>query len=197
MNDIWAIILAAGESRRMGRPKMLLPFNGSTMLETVIENISASRIDKILVVLGAEKDAISEKILKLNLTYCYNRNFKDGMLSSVKCAFRNLPPEFKAALVFQGDQPFIGPDAINTVIETYLSSKNGIVIPIYNARRGHPILIDRKYRNKIEELSPDIGLRELTLRFDNDVLEATTTEPGILKDFDTYKEYLEGTNKIQ
>jgi Uncharacterized MobA-related protein len=197
MNDIWAIILAAGESRRMGLPKMLLMFNGLTMIETVLKNISESKVDNILVVLGAGKNAIAEKIGKLDIEFCYNENYKEGMLSSVKCGFRNLPHDFKAAMVFQGDQPLIAASAINKIIEAYLSSKYGIVIPVYDGKRGHPILIDRKYRNEIVKLSPRVGLRELTLRFHDDILEVKTEEPGILKDFDTYKEYLEGTNQIQ
>jgi molybdenum cofactor cytidylyltransferase len=196
MNDIWAIILAAGESKRMGRPKMLLPFNGSTMLETVIENVSKSQTDRILVVLGAENEAISEKIGNLKVKCCYNENYKMGMLSSVKCGFKNLPSGYKAAMVFQGDQPFINAKAIDAVIKTYLSSGNGIVIPVYDGRRGHPILIDKKYGKEIEKLSPDIGLHELAHRFFYDVVEANTADAGILRDLDTYKEYLEGTNQI-
>jgi molybdenum cofactor cytidylyltransferase len=197
MNDIWAIILAAGESKRMGRPKMLLPFNGSTMIETVLENVSGSNVDKIAVVLGDEKDAIASVIGKFKIKSCYNENFKEGMLSSVNCAFKNLPSDYRAAMVFQGDQPFIRKEVIDTIIESYLSSEYGIVIPVYDGRRGHPILIDRKYDNEIKKLNPEIGLRELTLRFHEDVLEVKTEEPGILRDFDTYKEYLEHTNQIQ
>ena len=196
MNDIWAIILAAGESKRMGLPKMLLSFNESTMIEKVLKNVSESKIDKISVVLGAEKDAIAEKIGKLRIKCCYNEKYREGMLSSVKCGFKNLPDDFKAAMVFQGDQPFIASPTINKVIEAYLSSKYGIIIPVYDGIRGHPILIDRKYSSEIVKLSPEIGLRELTLRFNEDVLEVKTEELGILRDFDTYKEYLEGTNQI-
>jgi molybdenum cofactor cytidylyltransferase len=196
MNDIWAIILAAGESKRMGRPKMLLSFNGSTMIETVIKNVSESNVDKILVVLGAESDAISDKIRKLKSTYCKNEDFKEGMLSSVRCGFRNLPADYKAALVFQGDQPLITQNAINTVIGAYLSSGKGIVIPVYNARRGHPLLVDIKYRNEIEKLTPDDGLRSLSNKFPEDVLEVETSESGILRDFDTFDEYKNGINKI-
>ena len=91
MNDIWAIILAAGESRRMGFPKMLLPFNGKTMIETVIRNVSQSMVTNILVVLGAEGLKIAETLNDLPVTYCFNENYKEGMLSSVKCGFKNLP----------------------------------------------------------------------------------------------------------
>jgi CTP:molybdopterin cytidylyltransferase MocA len=87
-------------------------------------------------------------------------------------------------------------DAINEVIEAYLSSGKGIVIPVYKDRRGHPLLIDIKYMYEIERLSPDKGLRSLTYMFSDDVLEVDTNESGILTDFDTYEQYKKGINQI-
>ena len=107
MGEIWAVILAAGESKRMGLPKMLLTFSGRTMIEKVITNVSESKIDKIIVVLGAYREALVELISKLPVKYCYNDNYKKGMLSSVQCGFRNLSSVCRAVLVFQGDQPLI------------------------------------------------------------------------------------------
>ena len=143
MQNIWAIVLAAGESKRMGFPKMLLPFGGSTMIESVIENVSESDVNNILVVLGAEKEAIAKKISKKPVRSCYNENYKEGMLSSVKCGFKNLPADFRAVLIFQGDQPLITPDSINTVIDAYMYSGKGLVIPVFKNKRGHPLLIDK------------------------------------------------------
>lgn len=196
MGGLWAIILAAGESRRMGFPKMLLIFNGITMLENVIGNIKGSAIDHALVVLGAEKEALTELVSKTSVRYCINDNYKQGMLSSVKCGFRNLPSDFEAVLVFQGDQPFITPKVINRVIEGYRSSGKGIAIPVYKGRRGHPLLIDQKYRNEIECLDDKEGLRSLSHRYSEDVLEVETDDPGILRDFDTYDEYKKELNQI-
>ena len=195
MNDIWAIILAAGESRRMGSPKMLLTFHGRTMIENVIENVSGSKVGNILVVLGAEKESLVNQISRMDVKYCYNDDYKDGMLSSVKCGFRNLPSEYNAALVFQGDQPLITPASINIVIEAYVSSGKGIVIPVYKKKRGHPVLINIKYREEIEKLSPAEGLRSLAYKFYEDVLEIETNEAGILRDFNTYEEYKKGINQ--
>ena len=189
MGEIWAVILAAGESKRMGLPKMLLTFSGMTMIEKVITNVSESKIDKIIMVLGAYRDALVELISKLPVKYCYNDNYKKGMLSSVQCGFRNLSSVCRAVLVFQGDQPLITSNAINEVIEAYLSSGKGIVIPVYKGRRGHPLLIDIKYRDEIEKLNPDKGLRSLACMFSDDVLEVDTNESGILTDFDTYEQY--------
>ena len=196
MSEIWAIILAAGESKRMGSPKMLLPFMGITIIENVIANVSGSKVDNIMVVLGADRDSIVKLIRTKAVNYCYNENYKDGMLSSVMCGFRNIPIDHSAVLVFQGDQPLITPKAINSVIEVYLSSGKGIVIPVYESKRGHPILIDRKYRNEIQKLNPAEGLRSLALKYSDDVLEVNTDIAVILRDFDTYDEYKNEINKI-
>ncbi len=196
MTEIWAIVLAAGESKRMGSPKMLLPFKGLTMIESVISNVLDSKIKNVMVVLGADRDPILKLIRTKAVKYCYNENYKDGMLSSVVCGFRNIPIGHSAVLVFQGDQPLITAKVINSVIEVYKSSGKGIVIPVYKNKRGHPILIDNKYRDEIQKLSPDEGLRSLALKFPDDVSEANTDEAGILRDFDTYDEYKNEINQI-
>ena|SRR5450759_329151 len=197
MGGLWSIILAAGESKRMGFPKMLLTFNGRTMIENVIRNVTGSVVDNTMVVLGADREALIELVKKSSVKYCYNDNYKEGMLSSVKCGFRNLPSDFEAVLVFQGDQPMITPKVINTVIEAYRLSGKGIVIPVYEKKRGHPLLINRKYRNKIEKLDTREGLRSLAYQFSDDVLEVKTDDSGILRDFDTYEDYKKEINQIQ
>jgi molybdenum cofactor cytidylyltransferase len=196
MEDIWAIILAAGESKRMGFPKMFLPFNGSTMIENVIRNIKSSKVDNMIIVSGAGSEKLSELVSGLNANCCYNNNYKEGMLSSVLCGIRNLPADFRAVLVFQGDQPLIAPETINKVIDAYRSSGKGIVIPVFEKKRGHPLLIDRKYRDETEKLDPDKGLRSLADKFSGDVFEVETVDPGILRDFDTFHEYIKELNQI-
>jgi molybdenum cofactor cytidylyltransferase len=191
MKDIWAIILAAGESKRMGFPKMLLDFGGKTMIERVIENVAASGIINILIVLGAEKDNLLQIVNKYRIRSCYNENYAEGMLSSVRCGIRSLPPDYEAAIVFQGDQPFITPDVSRFVINAYRTTGKGIVIPTSGGKRGHPLLIDRKYRDEIEFIDSAQGLRSLAQRFSDDVSEVETFNPGILKDFDTYTDYEE------
>jgi molybdenum cofactor cytidylyltransferase len=195
MGGIWSIILAAGESKRMGFPKMLLKFGGKTMIENVIEHIAESDSDGILVVLGAGMENLVELVTKFDVRYCYNENYRDGMLSSVQCGFKNLPSDAEAVLVFQGDQPFISPSAIDSVIRAYRASSKGIIIPVHNGKRGHPLLLDCKYRVEIDSLDPDIGLRSITIIHSDDVLEAETADPGILRDFDTPEDYKRNLNK--
>lgn len=189
MGEIWGIILAAGESKRMGFPKMLLDFNGKTMIECVIENVKSSVIDDIMVVLGAENEKLAKLAEVSSVKHCYNDDYKTGMLSSVKCGIRNLPSGIEAFLVFQGDQPFIGSEVIDTMIGAYSRSGKGLIIPVYRNRRGHPLLISNKYRDAVEILSVEHGLRSLVYKYPEDVMEIDTDEPGILRDFDTYEDY--------
>ena len=192
---ICSIILAAGESKRMGFPKMLLEFNGKTMIENVILNVAESESDDTLVVLGANKEELIAVIRNYDIKYCYNKNYRKGMLSSVQCGFKNLPSGFEAALVFQGDQPLIAPSVINSIINGFRSSGKGIIIPVYKGKRGHPLLLDRKYRDAIEKIDPDEGLRSISYSNSKDVLEIDTDDPGILRDFDTYDEYKNALNQ--
>ena len=195
MGELWSIILAAGESKRMGSPKMLLMFNGRTMIENVLENVSDSEIINILVVLGSDREILTEVVEKFNVKHCFNDNYIEGMLSSVQCGFRNLPSDFEAVMIFQGDQPLITSMIINKVIEAYRLTGKGIVIPVYKKRRGHPLLISRKYSEEIKKLDAREGLRSLAYRFPDDVLEVETDDPGILKDIDTYEEYWKEINQ--
>jgi molybdenum cofactor cytidylyltransferase len=197
MGGIWAIILAAGESKRMGFPKMLLTFNGKSMLENVISNVKKSGVENTMVVLGAYSESLKDMVVRASVQYCLNDNYKDGMLSSVKCGFRNLPSDFDTVLVFQGDQPMITPEVVSSVIEAYRLSGKGIVIPVYKKKRGHPVLIDKKYRNEIDKLDAREGLRSLAYQFSDDVLEVETKVSGILRDFDTFEDYNKEFNQTQ
>jgi len=195
MSEIWAIILAAGESKRMKVPKMLLPFHGKTMIEKVVENVAGSEVFRTLVVVGAFRDEILGAISHTGVSSCYNENYRNGMLSSVKCGFRNLPALYDAVVVLPGDQPFIEPDVINSLIEAYRKTGKGIIIPVYRKKRGHPVLISSKYRDAVGSLNENEGLRSLSLLFKEDVSEVKTSSPGILKDFDTKEDYLNELNK--
>jgi molybdenum cofactor cytidylyltransferase len=184
-----AIILAAGSSTRMGSQKMLLPYGESTILETVIQNVLSSAVDSVLVVLGANHDQIRKVINPLPVEVCINDKHESGMLSSVICGFSALPDDTGTALLFLGDQPEIPPQVSNAIIEAYNDSLHGIVIPLTNHRRGHPLLVDYKYKREIRKLDLEKGLRTLMHHFPEDVLEVEVEEPGILLDIDTPEDY--------
>lgn len=186
---ICAVILAAGESRRMGQPKLLLPLGDKTIIESVLENVIASKVDKILVVLGSNQKMMEKTIKNFPIEITINPRFSTGMLSSVICGFEALPAKTQGVLVVLGDQPSISSIIINDLISQYQKTKKGIIVPVYQGRRGHPILIDKKYKRKIHNLNSNIGLRELIHNHPEDILEVKIPHSTILQDIDTPDDY--------
>lgn len=189
MGANWGIVLAAGSSTRMGTQKLLLPYRGDTIIGTVVKQVISSKVDRVMVVLGADHQKIRTALKGKPVEFCHNREHARGMLSSVMCGFRSLPEDANAALVFLGDQPEISPQVTDAVIEAYNGDIKGIVIPVHQHRRGHPLLVDLKYRNEIDRLDLEKGLRSLMHLFPEDVLEVDVEEPGILVDIDTREDY--------
>jgi len=181
---IWAVILAAGESRRMGTQKLLLPFGQATVVEAVVRTALASRADRALAVLGADRDAVRLKLEPYGVDFTVNEDFVRGMLSSVQAGFKALPAEAEAAVVMLGDQPFLPARVVDAVIEAYRQSGKGIVLPAFRGRRGHPVLIGLGYRDEILALDPAVGLRQLMRAHPDDVFEAEAGDANILRDLD-------------
>ena len=186
---IWAVILAAGESRRMGTQKLLLPFGETTVVGAVVGTALASRVDRVLVVLGADKDDVREEIEPLGIDSVVNENFAEGMLSSVQAGFRALPADAEAAVVMLGDQPFLPARVVDAVVEAFRRSGKGIVVPAFQGRRGHPVLVDLKYRDAVLALDPADGLRRLMRAHPDDIFEAEVEDAYILRDMDVPEDY--------
>ncbi len=197
MNGIWAIVLAAGESRRMGSPKMLLPYNDMTVIEQVVNNLLDADIDRVVVVLGANREDIMKVTRSYDVFHCYNEDYKGGMLSSVKCGFFSLPQGCTGALIMPGDQPMTGPGEINRVIRTFLESGKGLVMAAHNGKRGHPLIVDMKYADEVLTLPEDEGLRALAARHPEDVLESDTDDSSVLRDIDTQEDYMNEISKTK
>ncbi len=185
----WAIVLAAGESRRMGTQKLLLPYGESTVIEIVVRKALDAGLDNILIVLGADRDVVQARLEEYPLTAVNNENYRQGMLSSVQAGFAALPADAAAAVVMLGDQPAVPVQAIQAVLGAFGGSGKGIIIPTCNGRRGHPVLISAKYRAAIAALDPGVGLRQLRLEHPGDVLEVEVGDPAILHDLDTPADY--------
>jgi molybdenum cofactor cytidylyltransferase len=195
MGETWAIVLAAGESRRMGSPKMILPYEGMTIIEKVLENVMASDVEKVVAVLGSHMEEVLKVIERFQVQHCFNSNYKNGMLSSVKCGFEFLPGDFRAAMVFLGDQPMVETSVINKMINAYNESGKGILVPVFENKRGHPLMVDKKYREEVITLDDPEGLKGLLRRHPDDLLEVDTDNPSVLDDIDTQEDYNNIINK--
>jgi len=186
---IWAIILAAGESKRMGRPKMLLPWKDTTILESVVHTALASSVDRVLVVLGAEQEQISRLLTPFQVATVYNPDFRRGMLSSIQVGFAALPEGVEAAVLLLGDQPFVSVGVIDRLCAAHAGSPGCILLPVYEGKRGHPVLIPAAFRDEIPLLSSAVGLRELIHRHEDKIVEIEMEEDTILLDIDDPEAY--------
>jgi molybdenum cofactor cytidylyltransferase len=186
---VWALILAAGESRRMGTAKLLLPLVGSTVIESVVQTVEGAGVSGVLVVLGAEPDRVREALRGHRVEYVLNSEFRRGMLSSVQSGLRALPPSASAALVCLGDQPRLSGAAVRAVIQAGETSSRGLVVPVFGGRRGHPLLVSLRYRDEVMGLDPAVGLRQILDRHPEDILEVEAPDATPLVDMDTPEDY--------
>lgn len=192
---IWAVVLAAGGSRRMGTQKLLLPFGGRTVVGTVVEAALGSRADGVMVVLGAAAGEVRRELEASGASFAVNADYGRGMLSSVQAGFEALPADAEAAVVMLGDQPFLPARIIDAVVGAYRESRKGIVIPVFRGRRGHPVLVDMRYRGEVLGLDPADGLRQLMRAHPGDIREIEVDDANILRDMDTPEDYRAAQDK--
>lgn len=193
---ICAILLAAGLSSRMGRLKQLLPFRHKTFIDNAIENLLASNVDQIILVLGHSTKEITLHLRQQpyinhsKLKVVLNENYLLGMTSSIKTGLSASASEVKAYLIALVDQPHIPVEVINFLIESYKQNNFLIVKPTYQKKSGHPIIIDESLREQILELSDKVGLNQITRAYSKETLLIEVENKEILEDFDTWEEYL-------
>ena len=187
---IVGIILAAGESNRMGTPKQLLPWGETTVLQRIIDAAAASRLERVILVLGAHIEAIADRITVPAKFLCViNEAYWEGMASSLKCGIRNGPTEAKGFMLILGDQPLLEKTLIDRLIEVH-HSVGGITIPVCDGRRGHPVIFSARYRTELLAIG-DQGAREVVYRHRDEITEVPVTSLHILTDMDTPEDYRE------
>jgi molybdenum cofactor cytidylyltransferase len=186
---IAAIVLAAGESRRMGTQKLLLPFGSVTVVETIVDELSASAVDEIVVVVGHEGERVARVLADRPVKVVANADYADGMLSSVRCGLASLPPDCDAVLIALGDQPEISRRLVDKMIDTFAGSEKGILVPVHEGRRGHPLLFSAGYIDEIMSQYDDEGLRGLLHAHPDEVNELDVPTDAVLADMDYPEDY--------
>jgi len=183
------LVLAAGESRRMGKLKALLPFGERTVIEQVIHDLLQVDLDGVAVVLGHRAEEIAAVVESLPVQLIYNADYLQGMTSSAQAAMREIAPIPEAYMLALVDQPHLGCEPAQRVLEAFRQSQKGLVIPTYQGKRGHPIALSRKYRDEALALGPDQGLNLVTRGHPDDTLEIPLADDFILQDMDYPEEY--------
>ena len=186
---ICAIVLAAGRSRRMGVQKLLLPFGGKTVIAHIVDQLLASTVDEVHVIVGHQRERISRELSPRPVSIVNNSNYKSGMLSSVRCGLRDLPQQCQAVLVALGDQPSITTKLIDQMLRSFATTEKRILVPLYNDKRGHPILFSEVYRNEILTHYDNMGLRGILNAHRDDLFELTVPASAVLSDMDCPEDY--------
>lgn len=169
----------------MGRPKALLPFRGRTFLENILNAIARSAISNTIVVIGHHRDEITARLNLPGLVY--NPDYEQGMITSFQTGIRALPPDAAGAMLFLVDHPVVDPAVIDALIENFAAGR--IMIPVFNARRGHPVLFARDILQEVLALPASQGANIVVRKDPGRIIEVPVDSQGILVDVDTPEDF--------
>jgi molybdenum cofactor cytidylyltransferase len=194
---IIGVVLSAGESSRMGRPKALLPIEGQKFIERIIRVLGLSRVGRTIVVLGHHADQLRGQIGHLPVEVVINPNYQSGQLSSLQTAIRHIERDDRCdgMLVHLVDHPFIDVALVDALIESFLETRKLIVVPRYKGKRGHPVIFSRELFEELLNAPPDQGAKAVVNAHRQDTLEVEWQDEGITLDIDTpelYRQHVRG-----
>ena len=183
------ILLAAGESKRMGKPKLLLPFGKSTILEQTIDNLLSSEVGEVIVVVGYRAQEMIKAIADRPVKVAVNPLYPQGMSTSILTGLNLVDSKAQRLMVTLADQPLINNKVFNQLVEESLAADKGITIPIYRGKRGNPIIFSTKYKEELLSLKGDVGGRQIIKQHPDDILEVAIDSESINIDIDTLANY--------
>jgi len=184
-----AILLAAGQSSRMGSFKPLLPFGNKTVIECCIDYLREGGVETIVVVLGHRAEEVREKLAGRDLSFAFNPNPNSEMGASIAAGIRALPESTHATLIALTDHPAVPATVVSTLIDQWTHGAR-LVIPTWNNCGGHPVLIDLSFKDELLTLTEKGGLRALFDAHRNEVQRVPVDSPFIARDMDTWDDYL-------
>lgn len=186
-----AIVLAAGMSRRMGRPKALLDLGGQPLVRRVVQGAFQSQcIHPIIVVTGHEPQLIHQALAGMGVSFVQNPQYEaGGMLSSVKTGVEAIRDYCDAYFLMLLDQPLVHPMTLKALWKAWQTSCPAIVAPRHRGKRGHPILLACRYADSVLSLPQDASLRNFVLQQRAQTQVVDVTDPGVLSDVDTPADY--------
>ncbi len=185
---IAAVVLAAGASSRYGEHKLLLPVQEQPLIRRTVEQVLASRVEEVVVVLGREAEGVQRALEDLPVRCVVNPDYREGMSTSVRAGIEALGPEMEAALIVLGDQPSVGPAILDRLVESYHSAGKPIVVPSYRGEVGNPVLFAASLFPEIRGIQGDQGAREVIARDPGRVAVVPFAFPAP-RDVDTAEDY--------
>jgi molybdenum cofactor cytidylyltransferase len=174
-----AVILSGGASQRMGSPKALLPYQGRPFLEHLLEVTSHPKIGARRVVLGAHAELIADAVRLAADEVVINAEWDKGQLSSIQAGIRSLPARTDGMILCLIDHPLISAGLVNELIERFYSGAiPPIVLPIYQGKRGHPVIFSAGVYKELLVAPPNQGARSVVWAHAGEIAEVVTTEQG-------------------
>ena len=189
-NNIGVVILAAGSSSRMGTPKQLLEFDGTTLLNRAVKEARNSNASIVVVVIGKSADLMAKDIDEYKVDLIENKNWEEGMASSVRLGLNALlqnKPKTDAAIIMVCDQPFVSSVVLKDLITTHIKTGKPIIVSDYGEALGPPALFHRSFFNELMQLKGDVGAKKIIQQHSNEV--ATILFPKGSIDIDTMEDY--------
>lgn len=190
------VVLAAGESRRMGQLKALLPFGEQTVVEHVLQPLLHAALAEVAVVLGHRAADIATVLQRWPVHILHNPHYLQGMTTSVQVALRDLSPIPDAYMLALVDQPHVSVQLVQQLLTTFCHTHKGLVIPTYAGKRGHPIVLAATYREEILALGPEQGLNVVTRGHPEDTVEIPVAYDDILRDMDYPEDYVAALQRL-
>ncbi len=190
MLKISAILLGAGESKRMGKNKLFLSWGKRTILEHCLQALLRSRVKEVVIVLNDRMKEIDHRLGKKKVKVVVNPYYKKGMSTSIRCGLKTLDPKSGGILVALGDQPFIKTRTINALIGAFGRAEGKIIVPSFRGRRGHPVIFHRKYEEELLRLRGDAGGKTIMMKHPEDVRIIPVKSEGVIRDIDIWEDYL-------
>ncbi len=191
---ITAIVLAAGESRRMGSVnKLLLRFGETTLIERVVRTVRQSEAGDVIVVVGHEADRVRAVLEGRHVTVVENDRYLEGMTTSIHAGVRAASPEATGFMICLSDLPLIEPEELNRLIAAFEQAardeERPIVVPTFESRRGNPVLFSAFYKPALLEHKELMGCKEIVQQNPHHVLEVAMATDHVLRDIDTMEAY--------
>jgi molybdenum cofactor cytidylyltransferase len=189
VEQVAAIVLAAGGSVRMGQPKQLLPIGNQPMVRHMTRVVAAAGLAQVVVVIGAHAESVAAALADLPVDIVTNESWNEGMSSSIRTGLRALRPEIQAAILVLGDQPALTTDLIQLLATRYRATGASIIAPFYRGQRGNPVLFDRALFPELLNVEGDRGGRMLIARYQEQVEGVDVDDPAVLMDLDSPEDY--------